>query len=83
MSPRSTWAPARVPTAFAIGHAEQRPAARVVVIDTVMHWRPGKGAENRVDLTEVEATMLRVCREYGVARLRNDRMQAEQTKFAA
>lgn len=31
----------------------------------------------RVDLAEVEETTLRVCREYGVTRLRFDRMQAE------
>jgi hypothetical protein len=65
-------------TAFAVGHAENRESGRVIVIDRVIHWRPGKGAEGRVDLTEVEATVLRVCREYNVARLRNDRMQAEQ-----
>lgn len=65
-------------TAFGIGHTEQRPSGRVVVIDLVMHWRPGKGAENRVDLSEVEATVLRLSREYRIERLRFDRMQAEQ-----
>jgi len=65
-------------SAFAIGHSEQRAAGRVVVIDAVRYWRPGKGVEGRVDLSAVEATVLRLCREYSVARLRNDRMQSEQ-----
>lgn len=70
-------------TALAVGHAEQEPAGRVVVIDRVMYWRPDAsasgvpGAPGRVDLAEVEAAVLRVCRAYG-ARLRFDRMQAEQ-----
>lgn len=36
------------------------------------------GGAARVDLSEVEAATLRLCREYGVRRLRFDRMQAEQ-----
>jgi hypothetical protein len=65
-------------TAFAIGHTERRDAGRTVVIDRVVYWRPGKGFEGRLDLSEVETTVLRLCREYGVRRLRFDRMQAEQ-----
>ncbi|GMA96914.1 hypothetical protein GCM10025881_37380 [Pseudolysinimonas kribbensis] len=45
---------------------------------TVGAHKPGKVLGGRVDLTEVEAAVLRLCREYGVARLRFDRMQAEQ-----
>lgn len=40
-------------------------------------WRPGDGQGGREDLAEVEASVLRICREYG-AKLRFDRMQAEQ-----
>jgi hypothetical protein len=65
-------------TAFAIGHTERRDAGRTVVIDRVVYWRPGKGFEGRLDLSEVETTVLRLCKEYGVQRLRFDRMQAEQ-----
>ncbi|MBW4033507.1 MAG: hypothetical protein HIU88_12740 [Acidobacteria bacterium] len=65
-------------SAFAIGHTESREAGRTVVIDKVLYWRPGKGIGNRVDLTEVEASVLRLCREYHVDRLRFDRMMAEQ-----
>ncbi|GAA2181959.1 hypothetical protein GCM10009847_25650 [Leucobacter tardus] len=64
-------------TALVVGHAEQRDAGRVVVIDRVLSWRPGEGKGGRVDLAEVEAATQRVCREYG-AKLRFDRMQAEQ-----
>lgn len=72
-------------TALVVGHAERRDAGRVVVIDRVLTWRPETrrrtGADpsaGRVDLAEVEASTMRVCREYRVARLRFDRMQAEQ-----
>jgi len=65
-------------TALAVGHAEQRAAGRVVVIDRVLYWRPAEGAGGRVDLADVESATLRLAREYGVARLRFDRMQAEQ-----
>ena len=47
------------------------------MIDRVLSWRPTGGIAGRVDLAEVEASTLRLCREYG-ARLRFDRMQAEQ-----
>jgi len=47
------------------------------VIDRVLSWRPTGGIAGRVDLAEVESSTLRLCREYG-ARLRFDRMQAEQ-----
>ncbi|MGO1837443.1 terminase large subunit domain-containing protein [Agrococcus casei] len=63
-------------TALVVGHAEQRPEGRVVVIDRVLSWRPSDHG-GRVDLARVEETTLRVCREYG-AKLRFDRMQAEQ-----
>lgn len=63
-------------TALVIGHAEERDAGRVVVIDRVMYWRPSDHG-GRIDLAEVEASALRICREYG-AKLRFDRMQAEQ-----
>ena len=63
-------------TALAVGHAEERAAGRVFIIDKVMSWRPSDSG-GRVDLAEVEAASLRVCREYG-AKLRFDRMQAEQ-----
>lgn len=78
-------------TALAVGHVESRAAGRVVVVDRVMYWRPGHqpgdthtpGASGftlaaRVDLAEVEASTLRICKEYSVSRLRFDRMQAEQ-----
>ncbi|MBP1325315.1 hypothetical protein JOF28_000547 [Leucobacter exalbidus] len=64
-------------TALVVGHAEQREAGRVVVIDRVMSWRPKDGQGGRVDLGDVEAATLRICKEYG-AKLRFDRMQAEQ-----
>jgi len=63
-------------TALVVGHTERRDAGRVVVVDRVLYWRPSR--DERVDLSEVEAATLRVCREYGVRRLRFDRMQAEQ-----
>lgn len=63
-------------TALVVGHAERTPAGRVVVVDKVLYWRPSKN--QRVDLAEVEAATLRLCREYRVSRLRFDRMQAEQ-----
>ena len=62
-------------TALAVGHLERRAEGRVVVIDRVLYWRPSQGG--RVDLSEVEAATLRLCRQYR-ARLRFDRMQAEQ-----
>lgn len=65
-------------TALAVGHTEQHEAGRVIVIDRVIHWRPADSAGGRVDLTDVEAAALRLCREYRVTRLRFDRMQAEQ-----
>lgn len=64
-------------TALAVGHAERREAGRVVVIDRLLYWRPKEGPSGRVDLGEVEAACLRVCRAYRVSRLRFDRMQAE------
>lgn len=64
-------------TALVVGHAERREAGRVVVIDRVLYWRPADMG-GRVDLAEVEAATLRLCREYRVTRLRFDRMQAEQ-----
>lgn len=68
-------------TALVVGHAERRETGRVVVIDRALYWRP-RGAsatpDGRVDLAEVEAATLALCREYRVARLRFDRMQAEQ-----
>lgn len=63
-------------TALVIGHSERREAGRVVVIDRVLYWRPSKGGQ--VDLSEVEAAALRLCREYGASTLCFDRMQAEQ-----
>jgi hypothetical protein len=65
-------------TALAIGHAENRAAGRTVVIDRVVYWRPERGLGGRVNLSEVEATVERLCKEYRVERLRFDRMQAEQ-----
>lgn len=66
-------------TALAVGHVERRPEGRVAVIDLVRYWRPapGKDVTGRVDLAEVEAGTLRICRAYS-AKLRFDRMQAEQ-----
>lgn len=64
-------------TGLVVGHAEHRPSGRVVVIDRAIHWRPSDTG-GRVDLADVEAATLRLCREYGVARLWFDRMQAEQ-----
>lgn len=63
-------------TALVVGHSERHDAGRVVVIDRVLYWRPADTG-GRVDLSEVEASTLRLCREYN-ARLRFDRMQAEQ-----
>ncbi|GAA6527957.1 hypothetical protein [Intrasporangium sp. DVR] len=67
-------------TALVVGHTERREAGRVVVVDRVLYWRPDRasGQAGRVDLSEVEAATLRLCREYRVRRLRFDRMQAEQ-----
>ncbi|PPF47052.1 hypothetical protein C5B85_01895 [Pseudoclavibacter sp. AY1F1] len=65
-------------TALVVGHSERRETGRVVVIDRVLYWRPRDGHGGRVDLSEVEAATLALCREYRVARLRFDRMQAEQ-----
>jgi hypothetical protein len=62
-------------TGFAVCHVEARPSGRTVVVDRVIYWRPVRG--RRVDLDEVQQTVLRLCREYR-ARLRFDRMQAEQ-----
>ncbi len=62
-------------TALAVGHRERRAEGPVVVVDRVLYWRPPAGG--LVDLAEVEAVVLRVCRQYR-ARLRFDRMQAEQ-----
>lgn len=64
-------------TALVVGHVERRPEGRVVVIDLVRYWRPTPGTDGRVDLAEVEAVALRICRTYS-AKLRFDRMQAEQ-----
>lgn len=63
-------------TALVVGHAERHDAGRVVVIDRALYWRP-ESTGGRVDLAEVEAAVLRLCRAYG-ALLRFDRMQAEQ-----
>jgi hypothetical protein len=65
-------------TALVVGHAESSPAGRVTVIDRVLYWRPRPGDGGRVDLSEVEAATLRLCRAYRTSRLRFDRMQAEQ-----
>ncbi|MFP5198678.1 hypothetical protein [Micrococcus luteus] len=62
-------------TALAVRHRERRAEGPVVVVDRVLYWRPPTGG--RVDLAQVEAVVLRVCRQYR-ARLRFDRMQAEQ-----
>lgn len=62
-------------TALAVGHSERTPEGRRVVIDRVVYWRPERNA--KVDLAEVEASTLRLCRQYR-AKLRFDRMQAEQ-----
>lgn len=64
-------------TALVVGHAERTESGRRVVIDRAMYWRPQDGGGGRVNLAEVEAAVLRVCKLYG-ARLRFDRMQAEQ-----
>lgn len=64
-------------TAFAVGHAEHTRAGRIIVIDRVLSWKPDASRGERVDLQEVESSVLRLCFEYG-ARLRFDRMQAEQ-----
>ena len=64
-------------TALAVGHTEHRPAGRVVIIDRVLNWRPEQSG-GKVDLAEVEESVLRLCRHFHVARLRFDRMQAEQ-----
>ncbi|MFE5775122.1 hypothetical protein [Brachybacterium sp. NPDC056505] len=63
-------------TALAVGHAERAEEGRRVIIDRVLYWRP-QDTGGRVDLAEVEAAVLRACKAYG-ARLRFDRMQAEQ-----
>ena len=63
-------------TALVVGYAERRQAGCVVVIDRVLYWRPEANC-GRVYLSEVEFAALRLCRHYG-ARLRFDRMQAEQ-----
>lgn len=63
-------------TALAVAHVETRDAGRVVIVDRVMSWRPEPG--QRVDLAEVEAAALRVCKQYNNAKLRFDRSQAEQ-----
>lgn len=62
-------------TALAVGHAERGVECRRVMIDRVVYWRPGRDA--KVDLSEVKAAALRLRRTYD-ARLRFDRMQAEQ-----
>lgn len=63
-------------TALAVGHAERATEGRRIVVDRVLYWRP-QDTGGRVDLAEVEASVRRVCKAYG-ARLRFDRMQAEQ-----
>lgn len=63
-------------TALVVGHAERDSTGRRIVIDVVRYWRPTR--TERVDLDEVETSALALCREYGVRRLRFDRMQAEQ-----
>ena len=63
-------------TALVVSHAERADAGRRVVIDRALYWRP-RDTGGRVDLAEVEAAVLRVCKSYR-ARLRFDRMQAEQ-----
>jgi hypothetical protein len=64
-------------TALAVAHAEHGSGGRVAVVDRVLWWRPRPGEGGRVDLAEVEAATLRLCREYR-APLRFDRSQAEQ-----
>jgi hypothetical protein len=63
-------------TALVASHAERSRAGCVVAIDRVLYWRTEANG-GRVDLSEVEFAPLRLCRHYG-ARLRFDRMQAEQ-----
>lgn len=65
-------------TALVVGHSERRDAGPTCVIDRVLYWRPDRSKGERVDLAEVEAATLRVCREYGADVLRFDRSQAEQ-----
>ena len=63
-------------TALTVAHLEQREGGRHVVVDRVVSWKPSK--DQRVMLSEVEATVLRLAKEYRITRLRFDRMQAEQ-----
>ncbi|MFZ1382337.1 MAG: terminase large subunit [Scrofimicrobium sp.] len=64
-------------SAFAIGHSESRPGGRVHVIDRIIYWRP-QDYGGKVDLSAVQAAVLRECRRYGVSELWFDRMQSEQ-----
>jgi hypothetical protein len=64
-------------TGLAIAHVEARPGGRQVVVDRVMAWRPRPGAAGRVDLSDVEEAVARVCGQYR-AKLIFDRSQAEQ-----
>ncbi len=64
-------------SAFVIGHSEQRQGGRVTVVDRLAYWRPGKGKAGRVDLAEVEESVRRTAREYGVRAVLYDRHQAE------
>lgn len=50
----------------------------MVALYGYLSWRPSTATGGRVDLQEVEAATLRLCREYRVNRLIFDRMQAEQ-----
>jgi hypothetical protein len=64
-------------SALAVAHTESRSGGRVVIVDRVISWRPGAGVAGRVDLTDVENAVERVCKAYR-AKLRFDRSQAEQ-----
>ena len=59
----------------AVGRRERRAEGLLVVVHRVLYWRPPAGGH--VDLGEVEAVVLSVCRQYR-ARLRFDRMQSGQ-----
>jgi hypothetical protein len=64
-------------TALVVAHMESQAAGRVTVVDRVVSWRPTAGLLGRVDLSEVEASTARICKEYR-AKLRFDRSQGEQ-----
>lgn len=63
-------------SALAVGHTERRDNGRLMIIDRVLTWRPGKN--RKVDLDDVQEAARRVCREYHARRLTYDRTEAEQ-----